>query len=304
MNELRLAFLLHTLNGLQLSSEETAFVLRSQAMNARELADELRESPLVDGYLSAHRDWYSESRVLLEKSRERGVNWVMFGEEDYPELWYQLSCSPIVFSYQGEPVWKTVNLMAVVGSRTPMTETRFWMQRELGHFLKLNAIGVVSGGARGVDQWAHRLALDYDRPTVCIFPAGLSNPYPFGQEKLWRRIVEQRGALVSTFGFFDPLRKRAFHVRNRWIAGMARTCLVVEANRRSGSTLTAELARDEGRDVCTIPVFPLGEQGLANLDLIRDGAIMIRDHRDLTALTLRPSLLKSADREPQKESVH
>ena len=55
-------------------------------------------------------------------------------------------------------------------------------------------------------------------------------------------------------------------------------------NRRSGSLLTASLALEEGRTICTLPVFPFSEQGLGNLDLLNEGALMIRDHRDLLAL--------------------
>lgn len=304
MNDLRLAFLLHTLNGLELTPEEAALVLRSHALTVRELVAELREIPAVGEYLGANRNWYSDSLKVLERSRESGVSWVMYGEEDYPDLWYQLSKFPYVFSYRGSPCWKSHPLLAVVGSRTPMTETRYWMQRELGHFLKLNAVGIVSGGARGVDQWAHRLSLDFGRPTVCVLPAGVLNPYPFGQEKLWQRVIEQGGALVSTFSLEEPLRKWAFHVRNRWITGMSRVCFVVEANRRSGSTLTAQLALDEGRDLCTLPVFPLGDQGLANLDLLSSGAIMVRDHRDLKQLCSSPTLFQCANSEEQKQRVH
>ena len=112
--------------------------------------------------------------------------------------------------------------------------------------------------------------------------------------------------MLSTFGLDDPLRKWAFHVRNRWIAGMSRVCFVTEANRRSGSTLTASLAIEEGRDVCTLPVFPMGDQGLANLDLISNGATMIRDYQDLEVLMdySSPALLESAKCEKQKQRIH
>ena len=70
--------------------------------------------------------------------------------------------------------------------------------------------------------------------------------------------------------------------------------------------LTATLATEEGREVCTLPVFPMGEQGLANLDLISNGAVMIRDCRDLEVLMdfSSPTLFESAEREKQKERVH
>jgi len=158
------------------------------------------------------------------------------------------------------------------------------MQRELAPFLRECGVQVVSGGARGVDQWAHRLAIDSRQSTVCILPSGLLNAYPPAAEPLWARILESGGCLMSTCALNEPMRKHFFHVRNRWIAGLSDLCLVVEANRRSGSLLTAKLANDESREVCTLPVSPMSSQGLGNLDLLMSGATMVRDRHDLRTL--------------------
>lgn len=83
------------------------------------------------------------------------------------------------------------------------------------------------------------------------------------------------------------MQKALFHIRNRWIAGMAGATFVVEANRRSGSSLSARLAREENREVATLPVFPLSSQGLGNLALLNDGATLIRDAKDLMTLVGR-----------------
>ncbi len=228
---------------------------------------------------------------VLKTSNDHGVRWSYPGQADYPFYWNFLSKKPPVFSYLGNPVWKQMPTLSVVGSRTPLRETCLWMQRELGHFLRDNEICVVSGGARGVDQWAHRLAMDFGRPTVCVLPSGLLDPYPPNfSEAIGNRILKEGGALVSTFPLREAMRKSHFHIRNRWICGFSHTTFVVEANRRSGSWLTARLARDEGREVATLPVFPHSSQGLGNLDLIHDGAQMIRDASDLAIFYGRNSL--------------
>lgn len=92
------------------------------------------------------------------------------------------------------------------------------------------------------------------------------------------------------------MRKSFFHQRNRWIAGMGRGCFVAEANRRSGSLIAATRAGEEGRELCTIPVGPLATQGLGNLDLLADGAALLRDHRDFVTFWSRVSRPRSLQR--------
>ncbi len=228
-----------------------------------------------------------EARRILEVSYNRGIVWSHRECSDYPRLWKSLSRSPLLFSYMGRPVWNDRPALAVVGSRTPMRDTLLWMQQEFGAFLRECDVAVISGGARGIDQWAHRLAMDRRRATVCVYPSGLLNPYPPGFEATAERILAEGGALISTFGLEEGMRKDFFHIRNRWIAGLSGATFVAEANRRSGSALSARLAVEEGREVATLPVFPMSAQGLGNLQLLNDGATLIRDAIDLAALVAR-----------------
>lgn len=224
----------------------------------------------------------AECEKVWERSEKEGIRWSYKGAADYPEGWNQLEKQPLVFCYKGNPVWSQMPTISVVGSRTPMRDTCLWMQLELPRFLAAKNSAVVSGGARGVDQWAHRLCMDAGKPTVCVFPSGLLNLYPPAFDNFAQRILDSGGAWVSTYPLEQGMRKRFFIERNRWIAGMSAITFVVEANRRSGSSLTASLAFKDDREVCTLPVSPRSVQGLGNLDLLaHPKAHMIRDHRDL-----------------------
>lgn len=303
----RLALLLHFPLGLKFSKDDLARLFAGDLSEA-DLASVLAAASSEEArhYLTRFPQWLEVSAKILEVSEARGVRWSYFGQADYPAGWRGLSRRPLIFSYLGEPVWLTTPLIAVVGSRTPGGETLSWMQSELSRFLKISRAGVVSGGARGVDQWAHRISMDVRRPTVCVLPTGILNPYPPRNEAFWERIVSQGGCLLSTCSLTEPVRKHFFEIRNRWIAGLSPVCLVTEANRRSGSLITAKAASEEHRDVCTLPVFPTAHQGLGNLDLIRDGAFMIRDHLDLLTLwnASVPNLFQRAERESQESEVH
>lgn len=227
-----------------------------------------------------------ELRAVWRRAEKLEVHWSYPGLKDYPAGWSQMrEPGPPLFCYKGRPVWTETPCISIVGSRTPMRDTCLWMQRELARFLDGNNYAVVSGGARGVDQWAHRIAMDSGRPTVCVFPSGLDRPYPFDSHPLFERILATGGAWISTFPLGAEMRKRFFLTRNRWIVGLSPVTFVVEANRRSGSSMTAKHALSEGREVCTLPVFPYSNQGLGNLDLLADNkAAMVRDHQDLQGI--------------------
>ena len=286
----RLGLLLHVQLGLKLNLTEvdlltsTALELASpdQALSCVSSHEALR-------YFAEKKDWWKTSGQIVKQSASSNVRWVYRGQADYPRLWNDLSHQPIIFSYQGHPCWNDRPWISVVGSRNPMSSTCQWLQGELAAFLRASNWGVVSGGARGIDQWAHRIATDVNVPTICVFPGGLLRPYPDQCEHIWRRILNAGGALISTFSLNEELRRWSFAVRNRWIAGLGSICLVAEANRRSGSFLTAGLAMQEGRTLCTLPVSPTGEKGLANLDLLFDGAQLLRTHKDLLALAATSS---------------
>ena len=107
------------------------------------------------------------------------------------------------------------------------------------------------------------------------------------------------------------MRKSYFPIRNRWIAGLSPLTFVAEANRRSGSHLTAGLALEEGREIAALPVSARSGQGLANLDLLVDGAHLVRHAGDLTALIeryvrplfLSPSFAQSIERDERENNV-
>jgi DNA processing protein len=286
--DIRTAVFLHIPLGLTLEGSEVLSLLNPQ-LDSYDLNSVLEclSSDASRLYLRQNPEWFEKSREIFETSRGEGIRWVHIGHPEYPEVWRELSQSPFIFSYRGEPVWLNRKLLAVVGSRTPGPDSLLWMQRELAPFLKSEQVAVVSGGARGVDQWAHRLCIDSGQPTVCVLPSGILNPYPSGCERLWEKIVTSGGCLVSTCSLSCGMRKFHFHIRNRWIAGLAEKCFVVEANQKSGSMLTASLANQENRDVCTLPVSPLAVQGRGNLELLSQGATLVRDRWDLQTIWSR-----------------
>ena len=113
-------------------------------------------------------------------------------------------------------------------------------------------VTVVSGLAKGVDGMSHRLALANDGPTIGVVGCGLDRVYPTENRQL-QETVAQRGLVLSEYGRGEPPLAYHFPERNRIIAGLASTVLVIEAKKRSGSLITANLALEENRTVCAVP---------------------------------------------------
>jgi DNA processing protein len=265
--------------------------------NYRRLCEDILPYPLtteeIRRYLREEEDFfYSEFCENLETLRcekeelanleARGVGFTFMGDENYPESFLGMPGAPIFLSYKGHPAWKSGRSLAVVGSRDPSSLSHLWMEEHLATFLRQEKPVLVSGGARGIDQMAHQLALRNDCPTVAVLPSGLGEIYPYNLQAWQQKIFDGGGCLLSEYPFGDKMRKHFFHDRNRLIAGLGVMTLLVEARRRSGSLLTAQKTLQLGKSVLVVPGHPCDATHLGNLDLLSEGATPIRDAQELS----------------------
>lgn len=111
---------------------------------------------------------------------------------------------------------------------------------------------VFSGGAIGIDSYAHRGALSVGAPTVSVLASGVHARYPASHEHLFAQIIEN-GAVVSESPPREPAHKRRFLARNRILAGLTKATCVIEATDRSGTSSTAREALNMNRIVAGVP---------------------------------------------------
>lgn len=135
----------------------------------------------------------------------------------------------------------------------------------------LNGFTVISGGAMGVDRAAHEGAVDGGGCTVVVLPTGLDAPYPRANHDLFARVLEAGCLLTEVEDGADPQRGR-FLTRNRLIAALGRSTIVVQAPARSGALSTARCAQRLGRAVFAVPASPWDPRGSGNLRLLSKGA--------------------------------
>lgn len=215
------------------------------------------------------------------KMRMQGVQLLCYGEDLFPPSCFLMEEPPLTLSYQGSPAWLGERTLSVVGSREPSFESIQWMEKEFAPFCEKEKPCVVSGGARGVDQKSHSIALRKGAPTVVVLPSGLGCLYPESLKEWIGPVLDQGGCFVSEYVFEQRMHKHLFHHRNRLIAALGRATLLVEARKRSGTLITAQQAIQMGRSVLVVPGHPQDPHFSGSLDLLAEGAMIIRDAQDL-----------------------
>lgn len=186
--------------------------------------------------------------------------------------------------------------VTVVGARRASTYGRD-VARELGRELTAAGLLVVSGLAFGIDACAHRGALEAGT-TVAVLGCGADVAYPASHHSLWRRICED-GLVVSELPPGTAAWRWCFPARNRIMAALAGMTIVVEAARRSGSLITADLAADLGRDLGAVP-GPVNSRASAGTnDLLAGGACLVRDAQDVLDAMLGPGVRRAERTGPE-----
>ncbi|MEK2688243.1 DNA-processing protein DprA [Bdellovibrio sp. GT3] len=240
--------------------------------------------PMLGEFMDKNHSLFKDFRSEFLRWNLKGFQFVVYGESLYPSQCYRMADPPLVLSYRGSPVWMIERSLSIVGSREPSAESLRWMEQELSIFLDAQLPLVISGGARGVDQKAHSLALRKNCQTAVILPSGLDEIYPTSLNEWMTPVLDQGGCFISEYDPGQKMHKRLFHHRNRLIAALGCATLLVEARRRSGTLITANQAAELSRPVWVVPGHPLDPHFQGGLDLLLDGAQLVRDAQDLSTL--------------------
>ncbi|MGH2636955.1 MAG: DNA-processing protein DprA [Actinomycetota bacterium] len=225
-----------------------------------------------------------------------GARVVPWGSTEYPSQLRHIHDPPAVLYVIGRPPPESSSAVAIVGARA-CTELGREIASEIGRMLALAGATVVSGAARGVDAAAHEGALGVrDGRTVAVMGCGVDVIYPPGSRRLIHRI-RGSGTVVSEHAPGTQPFQRNFPARNRIVAGLCAATVVVEGAKGSGSMITAEHAMEFGREVFAVPGPVTSALAGVPLQLIRDGATMIRGPEDLLEdLGLRTEAGRLAER--------
>lgn len=262
-----------------------------------------RANQLLEHFGSAEAIWYAEpeeirqvlpdkmGEVLLTSRDEDQLNeWIIELEEKqidfysywhprYPKLLKEIYHPPMGIYVRGELPDDEIDTVAIIGARKCSrygATVAYEIAKDLG---KTNVI-VVSGMARGIDSEGHKGILDGGGKTIAVLGCGVDICYPSENRELMERIVEN-GCVLSEYPPGMPAVPGNFPARNRIIAGLSKMVVVVEAGKKSGTLITADMALECGRDVYVVPGNVTSALSYGTNALIKQGCPIITEGKDI-----------------------
>jgi DNA processing protein len=202
--------------------------------------------------------------------------------EEIPPQLFEIPQPPLVLYMRGKLPSEEYIYLAVVGSRKHTSYGKEMCER-LIRGLKGYPIVIVSGLARGIDSIAHQAALDTGLITISFPGSGLDDRvlYPQTNLKLAQQIIDRGGCLLSEKEPGFKAMPSSFVQRNRLMAGISKAILIIEAEEKSGTLITARMALDYNRDVLVVPGSALSPNSRGTNRLIRQGATPITSSDEL-----------------------
>lgn len=174
--------------------------------------------------------------------------------DEYPALLSEIYDPPTVLFCKGTLPKELPLPIAMVGARN-CTDYGREVAELLGEQLAERGATVVTGLAAGIDSASAKGALSAGSsncPVIGVLGCGIDVVYPQGSGKLYEQVIE-RGALITEFLPKTPPLQQNFPIRNRIVSGISRGVVVIEAGERSGTSITADCAREQGREVFAVP---------------------------------------------------
>ncbi|MDR2337451.1 MAG: DNA-processing protein DprA [Deltaproteobacteria bacterium] len=275
-----------------------------------------KEKNLIVDYLIHLNGEFSDIKTLLSKINriswdaaekeisiaiKNGVTLINILDPSYPANLKEIPDPPLVLFVRGDLtnnlIGQTNNspilTIAMVGMRSASPKGKKIAQ-DIAEELTLHRVNIVSGLAYGIDTAAHLGAIKAVRlakaeyginlsPGIIVLGSGVLSIYPKQNIKLAEYLLELGGCIVSEYGIFTEPQSFFFPARNRIISGLSSAVVVVEAQEKSGSLITARLALEQGRDVFAIPGAIDNHSNAGTNKLIQQGAALITCVDDILA---------------------
>ena len=233
--------------------------------------------------MKAIKDWdepMKRADFELRFMQEKGIRALTLNDDDYPQRLTECPDAPIILYYLGDADLNQSKIVSIVGTRRMTTYGQDLIRRFIRDLHRqCPQVLIVSGLAYGVDICAHREALGNGYPTVGVLAHGLDMIYPYRHRDTAIRMLRQ-GGLLTEFMSQTNADKPNFVRRNRIVAGMADSVVVVESAVKGGGLITAEIAQSYDRAVFAFPggVGQPYSEGCNNL--IRDNVAALISNAD------------------------
>ena len=200
-------------------------------------------------------------------------------DAEYPQNLKNIYRYPKFLYCEGKREILFKRLITIVGTRGMTTYGELVVKELLSSIpIDLN-VAFVSGLAIGIDSQVHNICLERGLDTIAVIAGDISSGFPERNRNIYDEICK-KGLVVAEFPKGTETRREMFPIRNRILAGMSDTTIVIEGGLKSGSLLTANLALEYGRDVFVIPGDITRESSKGCNSLIKQGADVITGVED------------------------
>ncbi len=200
---------------------------------------------------------------------------VLCNDKEYPKQLKYVSDHPICLYCRGNiELLNRAKKIAIIGCRD-YSEYGEKIAKEFAYKLAQENIVIVSGGARGIDSFAHQGTINANKETIAVLGNGIDYIYPPENKKLEEQILENNGLIISEYIIGTKPSKYTFPARNRIISGISDGVLVIEAKEKSGTLITVDFALEQGKNVYAIPGNIDSKNAVGTNELIKQGARLI-----------------------------
>lgn len=204
----------------------------------------LSQLPEKTSYLKA-------AHSLLEEAIKQDIAVTTYLDKSFPQRLKSFSDSPILLFSRGNLNLNPARTVGIVGTRNATAYGKS-VTAKIVEDLAPYQPTIISGLAYGIDIEAHRAALQHNLPTIGILGTPVNKIYPAYHSHIAHQMMET-GGLLSEYKIGAPLNASNFPQRNRIIAGMSDALVIVEAAKKGGALITAEIAYSYNKEIFAVP---------------------------------------------------
>lgn len=187
----------------------------------------------------------------LEIIKKNNIKYSYFLDDDYPPNLQHCIDSPILFFKDGNFCLDKRKVISIVGTRNITNYGKNFCEQLIEELAPYNPV-IISGFAYGIDICAHKAALKNNLETIAVMAHGLGQIYPKVHKKHVHQVLEKGGFITDFWYHEDPLREH-FLKRNRIVAGISESLVIIESAEKGGALVTAEIANSYNKDVFALP---------------------------------------------------
>ncbi|MEK9727113.1 MAG: DNA-processing protein DprA [Candidatus Margulisiibacteriota bacterium] len=232
-----------------------------------------------DPFKTIAKDRFLTLGQVVAQMKAFKIHWLDSTHTLFPASVLELPDPPMGLFYLGDIQSLSAELIGVVGTRRPSITAHARVESILAEFYGLSTI---SGGALGIDALVHQFSLEFNVPTIAVLASGLDQLTPRTNARLFKKLIDSgRGCIISECPPGVLPKPYFFPQRNRLIAVLSTKLIVIEAAKRSGAVLTANLAAGFGKDVGALVSGYGAQQSEGCYELMNDGAYVIGNRKML-----------------------